>query len=174
MFMHWLILCRTLLSVTKKADATQYPCEALNDEPSPSKTIRRLIEIALTIQRQSKCGDAPSKPLSVELDANALMRICSAADLFAIRVLDSQLNALHRTAAEHVLPLIEKLWSYPTLNKLSINVYSSENLEKNVRLEAAVDARINKVLGRLVALKEFKRTPAGGAPTPALALPQPI
>ena len=31
-----------------------------------------------------------------------------------------------------------------------------------MRLEAAIDARIAKVMGRLVGLKEFKRTPAGG------------
>jgi hypothetical protein len=41
---------RTSLSATKKAGANQCPREALNDEPSPSKAIRRLIEIALTIQ----------------------------------------------------------------------------------------------------------------------------
>ena len=34
-------------------------------------------------------------------------------------------------------------------------------------LEASIDARINKVLARLVALKEFKRTPAGN-PLPQL------
>ena len=31
----------------------------------------------------------------------------------------------------------------------------------DVRLEASIDARISKVLARLVAQKEFKRTPAG-------------
>jgi hypothetical protein len=38
------------LSATEKADANQCPREALNDEPSRSKAIRRLIEIALTVQ----------------------------------------------------------------------------------------------------------------------------
>jgi hypothetical protein len=65
------------------------------------------------------------------------------------------------------------VWKLPNAKQAFDNVYSPENLEKIVRLEAAVDARVYKVLGRLVALKEFKRTPAGGA-TPALALPQPI
>jgi hypothetical protein len=37
-----------------------------------------------------------------------------------------------------------------------------------IRLEAALDTRIAKVLARLVGLKEFKRTPAGGEPPMAL------
>jgi hypothetical protein len=54
---------RTPLSATKKADASQCPREAPNDEPSRSKAIRRLIEIALTkSKRQSSCGNAPPKP----------------------------------------------------------------------------------------------------------------
>ena len=51
----------------------------------------------------------------------------------------------------------------PNAEKAFDNVYSPESMEKIVRLEAAIDARIAKVMGRLVALKEFKRTPAGGA-----------
>jgi hypothetical protein len=35
------------------------------------------------------------------------------------------------------------------------------------RIEASIDARIGKVLARLVAMKEFKRTPAGN-PLPQL------
>ena len=108
-----------------------------------------------------------AKRLEKEMDA--------ASDPHEVKLLEEKLNALHRTAAEHVLPLIEKLWKLPNAEQAFDNVYSPENLEKIVRLEAAVDARISKVLGRLVALKEFKRTPAGGAPTTALAgLPQPI
>jgi hypothetical protein len=47
-------------------------------------------------------------------------------------------------------------------------VYAPESVEKILRIEAAIDARISKVLARLVGLKEFKRTPAGGAPPTAL------
>jgi hypothetical protein len=46
--------------------------------------------------------------------------------------------------------------------------YATESMEKMVRLEAALDTRIAKVLARLVGLKEFKRTPAGGEPPMAL------
>lgn len=39
-------------------------------------------------------------------------------------------------------------------------------------IDVRVDARIGKVLARLVGLKEFKRTPAGGAGRRALEAPR--
>jgi hypothetical protein len=50
--------------------------------------------------------------------------------------------------------------------------YAPESMEKLVRLDAALDARIAKVLARLVGLKEFKRTPAAAA-TNLLPAPSP-
>jgi hypothetical protein len=99
----------------------------------------------------------------------------AASDSQAVKLIEEKLNALHNTIGERVLPLIQQLWQIPKAEQAFDNVYSPENLEKIVRLEAAVDARISKVLARLVGLKEFKRTPAGGAPTTALpGLPQSI
>jgi hypothetical protein len=46
-------------------------------------------------------------------------------------------------------------------------------MEKLVRLDAALDARIAKVLARLVGSKEFKRTPAAAAATNQLPAPSP-
>jgi hypothetical protein len=42
------------------------------------------------------------------------------------------------------------------------SAYAPECLEKLYQLEAALDARLAKVLSRLVGIKEFNRTPAGG------------
>jgi hypothetical protein len=60
-----------------------------------------------------------------------------------------------------MLPLIEQVQQFTDAEGAFDRNYLPEGLEKVVRLEAMIDARISKVLARLVALKEFKRTPAG-------------
>jgi hypothetical protein len=63
--------------------------------------------------------------------------------------------------SKHLPPLLEQVRQLPDAEGAFDQNYLLENLEKVVRLEASLDARIGKVLARLVALKEFKRTPAG-------------
>jgi hypothetical protein len=60
-----------------------------------------------------------------------------------------------------MLPLIEQVQQLPDAEGAFDKNYLPEALEKVVRLEASIDARITRVSARLVALKEFKRTPAG-------------
>lgn len=62
---------------------------------------------------------------------------------------------------KRLLPLLEQVRQLPDPEGAFDQNYLPEALEKVVRLEAMIDARIGKVLARLVALKEFKRTPAG-------------
>jgi hypothetical protein len=62
---------------------------------------------------------------------------------------------------KRLLPLLEQVRQLPDVEGAFDRNYLSESLEKVVRLEAMIDARIGKVMARLVALKEFKRTPAG-------------
>jgi hypothetical protein len=57
--------------------------------------------------------------------------------------------------------LLEQVRQMPDAEGAFDKNYLPEVLEKVVRLEALIDARISKILARLVALKEFKRTPAG-------------
>jgi hypothetical protein len=64
-------------------------------------------------------------------------------------------------ATNSLLPLLEQVRQLPDAEGAFDKNYLPAALEKNVRLEAMIDARISKVLARLVALKEFKRTPAG-------------
>ena len=59
----------------------------------------------------------------------------------------------------------------PNAEQAFDKAYAPESMEKLVRLEAALDARIAKVLARLVGLKEFKRTPAGAVGTSLLTAP---
>jgi len=59
--------------------------------------------------------------------------------------------------SEHLLPLLQKLENGPGAENTLRSTYSPEYLEPIIRLEAAVDARIDKQLGQFVSLKEFKR-----------------
>jgi hypothetical protein len=62
---------------------------------------------------------------------------------------------------KRLLPLLEQVQQLPDAEGAFDKNYLPDALEKILRLEAMIDARISKVLARLVALKEFKRTPAG-------------
>ena len=77
------------------------------------------------------------------------------------------LGASIELAIKSLLPLLEQVRQLPDTEGAFEKNYLPDALEKIVRLEASIDARINKVLARLVALKEFKRTPAGN-PLPQL------
>jgi hypothetical protein len=72
-------------------------------------------------------------------------------------VLSAGLELISKT----ILPLLEEVRQLPDAEGAFDKNYLPEALEKLVRLETLLDARITKVLARLVALKEFKRTPAG-------------
>jgi hypothetical protein len=82
-----------------------------------------------------------------------------------IKKLEHKMGAFVRLLADHVAPflLLVTQTQAPTAEKAFDNAYAPESMEKLVRLEAAHDARIAKILARLVGLKEFKRTPAGAA-----------
>ena len=60
-----------------------------------------------------------------------------------------------------VMPLLEEVQQLPNAEGAFDQNYLPEALERNVKLETSIDVRIGKVMARLVALKEFKRTPAG-------------
>ena len=57
---------------------------------------------------------------------------------------------------EHLLPLIRKLKSGPNAERSLGAAYSPEYLEPILRIEAMIDARIDKALGRLANLKAYK------------------
>ncbi len=64
-------------------------------------------------------------------------------------------------ATKSLLPLLEQVRLLPDAEGAFDKNYLLDALEKIVRLETMIDARISKVLARLVGLKEFKKTPAG-------------
>jgi hypothetical protein len=54
-------------------------------------------------------------------------------------------------------PLIDALEAEPSVADSFRRTYSPEYLEPIIRLEAMIDARIDKALARLVSLQEYKR-----------------
>jgi hypothetical protein len=74
------------------------------------------------------------------------------------------MDACLKVVTDSLLPLLNSVRQAPDAEQAFDNAHAPECLEKVMRLEAAVDARIGKLLSRLVGLKEFKRTPAGARP----------
>ena len=69
-------------------------------------------------------------------------------------------NASINVMKDFTIPLIEAFKDRPNAEKSLGRTYSPEYLEPIIRLEAMIDARIDKALGRLVNLKEYKRLAA--------------
>ena len=90
--------------------------------------------------------------------------IDAASDQQEVKLIEEKINALMRTVGEHVSPLLQALRARAGCRTGFNSAYAAESMDTIVRLEAALDARIAKVLARLVGLKEFKRTPAAGTP----------
>jgi hypothetical protein len=99
-------------------------------------------------------------------------KLQGAADNQEVKLNEDKISALIGIIKEHVAPLTQTLTQVPNAEQTFDAAYAAKKLEELLRLENMIDARIGKVLARLVALKEFKRTPAGGAPTKALTSSQ--
>jgi hypothetical protein len=78
-----------------------------------------------------------------------------------VKKLTPILNAGVALVRKTFMPLLEEAQQLPNAERAFDQNYLPEALEKIVRLEMSIDVRIGKVMARLVALKEFKRTPAG-------------
>jgi hypothetical protein len=67
-----------------------------------------------------------------------------------------QIEGILSTMTHHVLPLIRDLQSGPNADRTLGKAYSPEYLEPILRIEAGIDARIDKALGRFANLKAYK------------------
>jgi hypothetical protein len=70
---------------------------------------------------------------------------------------EQKLSGIMKVVSEYVIPLHHALDACPSAEKTFEQAYSPESLERILKCEAAIDSRIDKLLGRLVHLKEFKR-----------------
>lgn len=98
-------------------------------------------------------------------------KIEKSSDTEEIKMLEGKMAACLHLISEYAAPLVPTLMQGPNAEQAFDKAYAPESMEKIVRLEAAIDARIGKVLARLVGLKEFKRTQAAIAATNALVEP---
>jgi hypothetical protein len=73
-------------------------------------------------------------------------------------------NAFRNVAQGFAIPLIEVAKDRPNAEDSLRRAYSPEYLEPIIRLEAMIDARIDKALARLVNIKEYKRLAATYSP----------
>jgi hypothetical protein len=73
-------------------------------------------------------------------------------------------NAYRDVMKDFTIPLIEAFKDRPNAEDSLRRSYSPEYLEPIIRLEAMIDTRIDKALGRLVNLKEYKRLAATYGP----------
>jgi hypothetical protein len=62
-----------------------------------------------------------------------------------------------KVVSEYVVPLHHAVDAGPSAEKTFEQAYLPESLERALKCEAAIDSRIDKLLGRLVQLKEYKR-----------------
>lgn len=123
------------------------------------KSLRAAAKDQRTLQGMANAQSAKLLARVVRLEK----KIAAASDMEAIKLIEDKISALLRVLNEHVLPLVQVLTQGPNAEQAFDRAHAPESMEKIVRLEAALDARIGKVLARLVGLKEFKRTPAAGA-----------
>jgi hypothetical protein len=68
----------------------------------------------------------------------------------------SKINAILSALSEHIFPLIKTLQSGPNAERTLGRAYSPEYLEPILRVEATIDARIDKAIRRLAMLKTYK------------------
>jgi hypothetical protein len=113
-------------------------------------------------------GTAEAQLAQLLSEITSLNKFSAASDQQEVKLIEDKISAVLRTFNEHAVPLMEALQQLPNAEKTFDAANSAEKMDKIVRLEAALDARISKALARLVGLKEFKRTPAAGMPTVAL------
>jgi hypothetical protein len=172
-FLHW--QKRTLLRMRQAAVLKDpFTQDIVETDRKSWSEIRKRLRSAANDQR-TLLGTVEAENAKMVSQVRRLQKEMEAAsDPQEVKRIEEKLNALHRTIGEHVLPLLQALRQGPNAEQAFDAAYATESMEKIVRLEAALDARIAKVLARLVGLKEFKRTPAAGAATTVLpSLPKP-
>jgi hypothetical protein len=108
------------------------------------------------------------RELSEVLNGVFLEQITESAETLAERLRGGKLSRskvenaqrMQTVLEEFTIPLIKKFEDRPNAEESLRRTYSPEYLERIVRLEAMIDARVDKALARLVGLMEYKRLAA--------------
>ena len=170
-FLHW--HQRTIRRLRQSAVLRDPFTEDIIQTKSKSwSEIRKRLRAAASGERTIRGAIDNSMTIMLTGAQSAAEKIATTSDVEEIKVLEARMNAFLTAACEKLMPLVKSMDQRPDAVQALDRAYAPESLEKVMRLEAALDARISKVLGRLVGLKEFKRTPAGGAGMRALEAPR--
>jgi hypothetical protein len=170
-FLHW--QKRTIWRLRQSAVLRDPFTEDIIQTKSKSwSDIRKRLRAAASGERTTR-GAIDNYMTSMLAKAqSASEKIVTTSDVEEIKVLEARSSVFLTIASEKLMPLVKSMDQRPDAVQALDRAYVPESLEKVMRLEAALDARIGKVLARLVGLKEFKRTPAGGAGLRALEAPR--
>jgi len=68
-----------------------------------------------------------------------------------------RVSYINKLISEYLIPMLRDIDAGPSAEKTFEHAYSPESLERILKCEAAIDARIDKLLARLVSLKEYQR-----------------
>ncbi len=128
----------------------------------------KLEEILSYVEAQAAKGDelrAARKRIMaiIEKEVESLLKSTrndkmTQAEIAALQDLNERRSKILRSTFAEVLTPLEKLIE-GTRNERDVveAAYSADTLEKIIQLEAMVDTRFEKTLGRLLALQEFRR-----------------
>jgi hypothetical protein len=85
---------------------------------------------------------------------------------------EQKLSGIMKVLSEHLIPLLHAVDAGPSARKSFEQAYLPEYNDGILKYEAALDSRIDKLLGRLVNLKEYKRVyGANMLPSPLIESP---
>lgn len=170
-FLHW--QKRTIWRLRQSAVLRDpFTEDIIQTEGKSWSEIRKRLRAAASGERTTRgaIDDAMTSMLAEAQSASE--KIVTTSDVEEIKVLEARMNTFLTVASGKLMELLKLMDQRPDAVQALDRAYVPESLEKVMRLEAALDARIGKVLARLVGLKEFKRTPAGGAVMRALEAPR--
>ena len=170
-FLHW--HKRTIYRLWQSAVLKDPFTEDINQTESKSwSDIRKRLRAAATSKRTLRGAIENNQSSLLDGLQTVGEKIATTSDTVEIKVILAQTEAILKIVTERSMPLVKAMDQRPDAEQALDRAYAPESLEKVMRLDAAIDARIGKVLARLVGLKEFKRTPAGGAGRRALEAPR--
>jgi hypothetical protein len=87
---------------------------------------------------------------------------------------EQKLSGIMKVVSEHLIPVLHTVNAGPSAQKSFEQAYLPEYNDAILKYEAAIDARIDKLLGRLVNLKEYKRVYGANKLPPSMPASPPL
>src|ERR1700682_4804134 len=109
------------------------------------QTINGLIIKQAELMSRSSSSADPAERDRKQTDSAELDRLISVM---------KELNVMNR---EVIVPMLQLIENYDVDQKIAERAYRPDLMEKYLKIEADIDKRIEKALGRLVTIKEYKK-----------------